>query len=102
MVSIPSAFVSNAGVFEAWLRSICAASAFAYALLVSSLSGFFTNAGSPSFVFRSMNARRKLSASRCAYFTLPAGGSGAKFSRMFSASVIVMPPDDDGGIASSV
>ena len=33
---------------------------------------------------------------------LPNGGSVSYVSRMLSVSVIVTPPDDDGGIVSSV
>ena len=33
---------------------------------------------------------------------VPGGGNGAEFSRTLNVSVSVMPPDDDGGIVSSV
>jgi hypothetical protein len=71
-------------------------------LAVSWSSGTFANAGSPSFSLRSVKERRSASAIRCEYSVLPGGGSGAKFSRMLSVSLIVIPPEDDGGIVNSV
>jgi hypothetical protein len=67
-------------------------------LLVSLSSGTCTNAGSPSFELRSMNARWYADERMCAYAALPNGGSESYVSSMLSVSVIVTPPDEDGGI----
>ena len=96
-----SADAVNVGERVAWCGSIVDASLRAYALLVSSSTGTFTNAGSPSFVLRSMNARRNASATRWVYSALPNAGSLGQVSSWLSVSSIVMPPDDDGGIVNS-
>jgi hypothetical protein len=41
-------------------------------------------------------------ATRWIHGAVPNGGVSGNVSRMFSVSVIVIPPEDDGGIVSSV
>ncbi|MNC95217.1 hypothetical protein D3C83_122870 [compost metagenome] len=49
-----------------------------------------------------MKARWNADPTRCAQRVLPKDGRESKPSRMLRVSVIVMPPDDAGGIDSSV
>ena len=73
----------------------------AYDLLVSVDSGTRTNAGSPSFELRSTNARCEAEATAWTRSAVPKGAGGPYASRMFSISVTVVPPDEDGGIEMS-
>ena len=81
---------------------IVARNVAAYALLVSWAMGTRTKAGSASFALRSMKARWYAEPSRCAQRVLPKAGSASNPSRIFNVSVIVTPPDDDGGMVSRV
>ena len=69
---------------------------------MSSSRGTGTKSGSASFALRSMNARRNASATKCMYSGVPKAGSGPNVSRMLNVSVIVIPPDDAGGMVMSV
>ena len=67
---------------------------------MSPASGTGTKAGSPSLVLRSMKARWKALPMRWKERVLPYAGTVLYCSSMLRASVIVTPPDDEGGIAS--
>jgi hypothetical protein len=53
-------------------------------------------------VLRSIKARRNASETMWMYSGDPNGGSGANSSRMLNVCVIVIPPDEAGGIVMSV
>ena len=100
MVSVPSLATGlSEEVGVAFASGIPACSFCAYALLISVSSGILTNAGSPSVLFRSTKARWNAEASRCSASALFHGAASCHRSRMFSVSITVIPPDDDGGIA---
>ena len=92
---------SSARVGVARRGSIVARSRAAYAGLVSCASGTATKAGSPSLLLRSMKARWYALPSRWSQGALPKAGRVASCPRMLSASAIVTPPEEEGGIASS-
>src|SRR2546423_5440274 len=102
VVSLPSrACVETSVVGSAWFREMDLATDCAYDLLVSVESGTRTNSGSPSFELRSTNARCDADATACMRPAVPNAAGGPYASRMFSVSVTVIPPDDDGGIEMS-
>src|ERR1700682_886342 len=102
VVSLPSPMRDATRVVgSAWSREMDLAMDLAYDLLVSVDRGTRTNAGSPSLELRSTNARCDADATAWTRSAVPNGSAQPYASRIFSVSVTVIPPEEDGGIEMS-